>query len=194
MRAYISSANGNTTVFYPMFRGRVTFHGLPRQEIPLFSFQGVRYMVVGSKRERTAKSRLQTYPMPVIGELRREEHTVYGRDYMHCPQCNNQVSISTTVCVHCGAEIGVCIKCKNFSFFVDIDFSQLLERISAAILLGMFLNYSKVKFRKCAMCKNSVQVCTNCGKTFKGLSKCPYCSYSHLVGFYSIIEYLKSKV
>jgi len=132
--------------------------------------------------------------MPAIGELRREEHTVCGRDYMHCPQCNNQVSNNTTVCIHCGAEIGVCIKCKNFSYFVDIDFSQLLEWISASILLGILFNYSKAKFRKCAMCKNSVQVCINCGKTFKGLNKCPYCSYSHFVGSYSIIEYLRSKV
>jgi predicted amidophosphoribosyltransferase len=132
--------------------------------------------------------------MPAIGELSTEEHSVRRRHYMHCPRCNNQVSNNTTVCIHCGAEIGVCIKCKSFSYFVDIDVSQLLEWISASILLGIFFNYSKVKFRKCAMCKNSVQVCINCSKTFKGMNKCPHCSYSHFVGSYSIFEYLKSKV
>ena len=130
--------------------------------------------------------------MHVIGGRGREEQSVYGRDYMQCPRCNNQVFNNTPVCTNCGAEIGVCIKCKEFSYFIDIDFSQILEWISASILLAIFLNYSKVKFRKCATCKNSVQVCINCGQIFKGMNKCPYCLYSHLVGSYPVIEYLKS--
>lgn len=113
---------------------------------------------------------------------------------MQCPRCNNHVSTDTTVCIHCGAEIGICIKCENFSYFIDIDFSHILERISASILLGILLNYSKVRFRKCAMCKNSVQLCINCGRAFKGMNKCPHCQYSHFVGLYSIIRYLKSKM
>lgn len=113
---------------------------------------------------------------------------------MHCPRCSCQVLNNTSVCIHCGAEIGVCIKCKNFSYFMDVDFSHLLEWISASILLGIFFNYSKVRFRKCAMCKNSVQVCINCGKAFRGMNKCPHCLYTHFVGSYSIIRYLKSKM
>jgi len=112
---------------------------------------------------------------------------------MQCPRCNNQVSNDTTVCIHCSAEIGICIKCKNFSYFIDIDFSQIMEWISASILLGILFNYSKVRFRKCAVCKNSVQICINCGKAFRGMNKCPHCLYSHFVGSYSIIEYLRSK-
>ncbi len=112
---------------------------------------------------------------------------------MQCPRCSNQILDNTSVCIYCGAEIGVCVKCKNFSYFMDIDFSHLLEWMCASILLGIFFNYSKVRFRKCAMCKNSVQICINCGKAFRGMNKCPHCLYTHFVGSYSIIEYLKSK-
>ena len=113
---------------------------------------------------------------------------------MQCPQCNNQVFNNTSVCTNCGAEIGVCVKCNKFSYFIDIDFSQIVEWICASILLGILFNYSKVRFRKCATCKNSVQVCINCGGIFKGMNKCPHCQYSHFVGSYSIITYLKSKM
>lgn len=113
---------------------------------------------------------------------------------MQCPRCSNHVLDNTSVCIHCGTEIGVCIKCKSFSYFIDIDFSQRVEWVSALILLGILFNYSKVRFRKCAMCKNSVQVCINCGKAFKGMNQCPHCQYIHFVGSYSIINYLKSKM
>jgi len=112
---------------------------------------------------------------------------------MQCPKCHNQVFENTPVCIHCGAEIGICIKCKKNSYFIDINFPQVLEYISAHVLLGLSFNYSKVKFRQCAICKNSVQICINCGRIFKGLNKCPYCHYSHYVGLYSIIKYLKPK-
>ena len=131
--------------------------------------------------------------MFALGEQGGEIQSVYKRDSMQCPRCNNHVFNNTSVCTNCGAEIGVCVKCNKFSYFIDIDFSQLLEWICASILLGILFNYSKVKFRKCAMCKNSVQICINCGKAFRGMNRCPYCLYSHFVGSYSIIEYLKSK-
>jgi predicted amidophosphoribosyltransferase len=118
----------------------------------------------------------------------------YERDYMQCPRCSSHVSDNTSVCTNCGAEIGVCVKCKEFSYFIDIDFSQIVEWVSALILLGILFNYSKVSFRKCAMCKNSVQVCINCGKAFKGMNQCPHCQYTHFVGSYSIIRYLKSRM
>ena len=132
--------------------------------------------------------------MFAVGEQGGRVRSVCERDPMQCPKCNNPVSNNSSVCIYCGAEIGVCVKCKEFSYFIDIDFSQLLEWISASILLGIFFNYSKVRFRKCAMCKNSVQVCINCGKNFRGMNRCPYCLYSHFVGSYSIIEYLKAKM
>ena len=132
--------------------------------------------------------------MSAMGGQKGDERPLFEGDYMPCPQCNSQVPNKASVCIHCGAEIGVCVKCKQFSYFIDIDFSQMLEWISASILLGVLFTYSRVRFRKCALCKNSVQVCMNCGKVFKGMNTCPHCLHSHFVGSYSIIEYLKSKM
>lgn len=132
--------------------------------------------------------------MFALGEQGGEVQSVCERDSMQCPRCNSHVPNNTPVCIHCGAEIGVCVKCKEFSYFIDIDFSQMVEWVSASILLGILFNYSKVRFKKCATCKNSVQVCINCGKIFKGMNTCPHCQYSHFVGSYSIIKYLKSRM
>lgn len=130
--------------------------------------------------------------MAVTGQLEKGKQFIYKGNYMQCPKCYNQVFENTVVCNNCGAEIGICIKCKKHSYFIGINLPQILERISAYIISGLAFNYSKVKFRQCAICKNSVQICINCGRIFKGMNKCPYCQYAHFVGAYSIIKYLKS--
>lgn len=110
---------------------------------------------------------------------------------MKCPQCSKELSENIPVCIHCGAEVGTCVHCREISYFIDISFPQKIERIFAYVLLGLSFNYSKVKFRQCALCRNHVQMCINCGRVFEGMNKCPYCLHSHFVGTYSIIKYLK---
>jgi hypothetical protein len=111
---------------------------------------------------------------------------------MQCPKCHNEVAEDAPVCVSCKTSLGTCTKCGRRVHFIEISLPQIIEKFFALVLLGLSLNYSRVVFKQCALCNNTVQICIKCGNVFKGMNKCPYCRHTHFVGVYSIVDYFGS--